>query len=104
MMIRYEMIRKALLPPFNFAIADMATGYESIFEFPMLLINNHLWDKVAISNDYITPKFPNFKIWVNFMILSCCGSQKWALVYMGVYDGLVLPHYSSWRRNDMERC
>ena len=39
------------------------TGYEWIFDFPTV-IDSHLdWDKVAISNDYITPKFPNLKNW-----------------------------------------
>ena len=73
----------------------MATGYESIFDFPTVIdATKHLWDKVAISNDYITPKFPNFKNLgelYDTMLRQPHRSRR-LLSYGGVIDGLVLPH------------
>jgi hypothetical protein len=47
------------LPPFNFAIADMSTGLESIFQSPYVIDDLKTWEKVSISNNYATPKFKN---------------------------------------------
>ena len=53
----------SVIPPLNLDYSQTwLTGYEWIFEFPTVIdATKHLWDKVAISNDYITPAFPNFK-------------------------------------------
>ena len=81
------------LPPFNFAIADMATGYESIFEFPMVIDANHLWDKIATSNDYITPAFPNLQNLGELYDTAAAGlTVSGTLFIWGIVDGLVLPH------------
>ena len=58
----------------------------------------HLWDKVATSNDYITPAFPNLtEIWVNSMtqkLLRQASQFQWRALFIWgiVIDGLVLPH------------
>ena len=81
------------LPPFNFAIADMATGYESIFEFPMVIDENHLWDKIATSNDYITPAFPNLQNLGELYDTAAAGlTVSGTLFIWGIVDGLVLPN------------
>ena len=71
----------------------MATGYESIFEFPMVIDSNQLWDKIATSNDYITPAFPNLQNLGELYDTAAAGlTVSGTLLYGGLYDGLVLPH------------
>jgi len=80
------------LPPFNYAIADMATGYESIFDFPTVIDSIQRWEKVAISNNYITPKFPNLNNLGELYDTTVAGiTEDGKLFIWGVVDGLVLP-------------
>ena len=72
------------LPPFNFAIADMATGYESIFEFPMVIDATIIFG-IKLQHQMIISRLHSliFKIWVNFMILLRQASQFQALYSYG---------------------
>ena len=84
----------------------MAEGYEWIFDFPTVIDSTKTWDKVAISNDYITPKFPNLKklgeLYDTKVLritesgeLYIWGCNRWASYASA---------YSSWIRQNMERC
>ena len=55
------------------------------------------WDKVAISNDYITPKFPNLKNLGE--LYDTAGITEVGVVYMGGYRWASFTKaYSSWIR------
>lgn len=80
------------LPPFNFAIADMATGYESIFDFPMVIDATQTWEKIAVSNNYLTPKFPNLNNLGELYDTTAAGITTDGKLYVwGILDGYVLP-------------
>lgn len=82
------------LPPFNFAIADMSTGYESIFEYPYVIDSLKTWDKVSMSNNYATPKFKNLNNLGEIYDTTVAGiTTDGDLFIWGIVDGLLLPDY-----------
>jgi len=82
------------LPPFNFAIADMSTGYESIFEFPYVIDSLKTWDKVAMSNNYSSPKFKNLNNLGEIYDTTVAGITTDGDLYIwGIVEGLLLPNY-----------
>ena len=82
------------LPPFNFAIADMSTGFESIFQSPYVIDDLKTWEKVSISNNYATPKFKNLNNLGEIYDTTVAGiTTDGDLFIWGVVDGLLLPDY-----------
>ena len=82
------------LPPFNFAIADMSTGFESIFQSPYVIDSLKTWEKVSVSNNYSTPKFKNLNNLGEIYDTTAAGiTTDGDLFIWGVVDGLMLPDY-----------
>ncbi len=80
--------------PLNYGISDMATGYEWIFNFPKVIDSSLSWEKVAMSNNYTTPKFPNLNNLGELYDTSVAGITTDGDLYIwGVVNGLVLPNY-----------
>ena len=79
--------------PMDFEISDLATGWENIIDFPSLVESSTLrWEKVAISNNYTTPKFPNLNNLGEIYDPKVAGITEDGDLYIwGVIDGLMLP-------------
>jgi len=79
--------------PMDFEISDLVTGWENIIDFPSLVESNTLrWEKVAISNNFTSPKFPNPNGIGEVYDATAAGITEDGDLYIwGVIDGLMLP-------------
>ena len=80
--------------PINYALGELLSGEEILSDFPVAIDTLLRWDKVAISNNYATPKIPNLNSLATVFDTTAAGiTEDGALYVWGVIDGLMLPNY-----------
>ena len=80
--------------PLNYALAEVLSGQEVLNDFPTVIDTLLRWDKVAISNNYETPKIPNLNNVGTIFDTTAAGITEDGKLYVwGVIDGLMLPSY-----------
>ncbi|MDB4062446.1 gliding motility-associated C-terminal domain-containing protein [Flavobacteriaceae bacterium] len=78
--------------PMDFEISDLVTGWENIVDFPMEVDTLLRWERVAISNNFTSPKFPNPNGIGEVYDATAAGITEDGDLYIwGVIDGLMLP-------------
>jgi gliding motility-associated-like protein len=80
--------------PINYALGELLSGEQVLNDFPVVIDSLLRWDKVAISNNYDTPKIPNLNNLGTVFDTTAAGiTEDGALYVWGVIDGLMLPNY-----------
>ena len=75
-------------------MADILSGTEVISYHPVLIDSLKRWEKIAISNNYETPRIPNINNLGEVFDTTVAGiTEAGELFIWGIVDGLMLPNY-----------
>ena len=80
--------------PLRYPLADILSGTEVISYHPVLIDSLKRWEKIAISNNYETPRIPNINNLGEVFDTTVAGiTEAGELFIWGIVDGLMLPNY-----------
>lgn len=80
--------------PLRYPLADILSGAEVISDHPVLIDSLKRWEKIAISNNYETPRIPNINNLGEVFDTTVAGiTETGELFIWGIVDGLMLPNY-----------
>ena len=79
--------------PLSYAFGELIAGEEILNDFPTIIDSLKRWDKIAISNNYKTPKIPNLNNLSEIFDTTVAELQKMENYVWGVIEGLMTKNY-----------
>jgi len=80
--------------PLSYAFGELIAGEEILNDFPTIIDSLKRWEKIAISNNYKTPKIPNLNNLSEIFDTTVAGiTENGELYVWGVIEGLMTKNY-----------